>query len=85
MLVTRECASFLYYTDNDVAGGPADNGHSPAMTRTNGRGLEASSTDEAPEIIVTAPRDDGNEPVCSYHQWTSLWTWQHTEAWCWDL
>ena len=54
----------LHHTDNNVAVGPADSGHSATTTITNRRGLEAGgSTAEAPEIIVTAPRDDGNEPV----------------------
>lgn len=54
----------LHHTDNNVAVGPADNGHSATTNITTRRGLEAGgSTAEAPEIIVTAPRDDGNEPV----------------------
>ena len=63
MLVTRECASFLHHTDNNVAVGPADNEHIAATTTTNRRGLETDSTIKAPEIVVTAPRDDVNEPV----------------------
>ena len=62
MFVTRECASFLHHTDN-VAACPGD-AHSATTTTTNRRGLEAGSTTEAPEIIVTAPRD-GNEPVAA--------------------
>ena len=52
----------LHHTDNVAVG--LDNGHSAATTTTNGRGLEAGSIAEAPEIIVTAPRD-GNEPVAA--------------------